>query len=496
MILPRRSSDRDCVPPVEQAWVPCEKPDGRHTRSMEPVFSAEGLLMSGIEVIPSARRLIRSLRGMGYDFSQAVADVVDNSIAARATKVDIDIEFDGDNSWVRIADNGVGMKPSQLREALRYGSDRKYDDDDLGKFGLGLKTASLSQCECLSVASRWNTARADISGYSWDLAHIDTSDKWEIIPLGKSDINASHIDSLRDNPGTVVLWKRLDRLLGYKHPYGEVSRKRLMQMCREVEIHLAMVFHRFLVGEAGRRKFKIMVNGNAISPWDPFCRAESKTMRLQPVVLKIEHEGVHGEVTLEPFILPPQHAFSSKPAADAASGPANWNQQQGFYIYRAHRMIQSGGWSNLRSPDEHTKLARIAIHFSPVLDEAFKINVAKMRVQLPGAIRDAVREAVAPVVKLAREVYNRKPPSAHPPSPSPSSRSRGTTVIPSSTSPMLNGTEPQRNGMSVGPSTATAASDPAVLTVDQWSVRLLDAASDDERPTVERVLQRLRSTMK
>src|SRR2546426_3311407 len=100
--------------------------------------------MTGIEVIPSARRLMKSLRDMGYDFVQAIADIVDNSIEAKATLVAIDVEFDGDNSWVRISDNGRGMKREQLREAMRYGTDRDYDEKDLGKFGLGLKTASMS----------------------------------------------------------------------------------------------------------------------------------------------------------------------------------------------------------------------------------------------------------------------------------------------------------------------------------------------------------------
>ena len=95
-----------------------------------------------------------SLRDMGYDFAQSVADIVDNSIEANASLVTIDIEFDGDDSWVRIADNGSGMRPDELREAMRYGANREYDLDDLGKFGLGLKTASLSQCQVLSVASR------------------------------------------------------------------------------------------------------------------------------------------------------------------------------------------------------------------------------------------------------------------------------------------------------------------------------------------------------
>jgi DNA topoisomerase VI subunit B len=142
----------------------------------------------GHELIPSAKRLIMSLRDMGYDFSQAVADIVDNSIEAHSTVVAIDIEFDGDDSWVRISDNGKGMKPEALREAMRYGAERDYDQDDLGKFGLGLKTASMSQCQCLSVASRWNRERSDIVAYSWDLEHIEKTNRWEILPLERNGI--------------------------------------------------------------------------------------------------------------------------------------------------------------------------------------------------------------------------------------------------------------------------------------------------------------------
>lgn len=162
--------------------------------------------MNGIELIPSAKRLIRSLRDMGYDFCQAVADVVDNSVEAKATQISIDIEFDGDNSWVRIADNGVGMKPEVLREALRYGSDRDYEEEDLGKFGLGLKTASMSQCQRLSVASRWNAERADIAAYSWDLDHIKATNKWEILPIERGSLGLTIREPLKESTGTVVLW--------------------------------------------------------------------------------------------------------------------------------------------------------------------------------------------------------------------------------------------------------------------------------------------------
>jgi hypothetical protein len=436
----------------------------------------------GHELIPSAKRLIKSLRDMGYDFAQAVADVVDNSIEARATVVAIDIEFDGDDSWVRIADNGKGMKPEELREAMRYGAERDYEEDDLGKFGLGLKTASMSQCQCLSVASRWNRDRSDIAAYSWDLEHIENTNRWEILPLERNGIGPAIRQPLKDKIGTVVLWQRLDRILGYKHPYGEMARKRLSQMCRELELHLGMVFQRFLSGEVSAKRLKILLNGNEVQQWDAFCQSELKTKKLHAVRLPLEHEGTRGEVLIQPFVLPHQDDFSSPEAFRLASGPANWNQQQGFYIFRAGRMIQSGGWSNLRAPDEHTKLARVAISFSPLLDEAFKINVAKMRVQLPTQIRDAIRDAIVPVTKLAREVYDRKP-----------AKSSGVASPAQSTATNLGGT-PSTSSTGVSPNIPSSSQhpNPELLTLEGWTDRVLTVAKPRERAVVETVVARLK----
>src|SRR3954470_12390663 len=94
-------------------------------------------------VVPSARRLMSSLRDIGYDLPAAVADLVDNSIDADARNINIDIQPEGAHSWIRVADDGIGMSRGRLEEAMRYGSARSYGDADLGAFGLGLKTASL-----------------------------------------------------------------------------------------------------------------------------------------------------------------------------------------------------------------------------------------------------------------------------------------------------------------------------------------------------------------
>jgi anti-sigma regulatory factor (Ser/Thr protein kinase) len=366
------------------------------------------LQMRTVEVIPAARRLIGSLRDMGYEFATAVADLVDNSIEAGATVVTIDIEFEGEDSWVRIADNGAGMTPAALREAMRYGSSREYASNDLGKFGLGLKVASLSQCQRLTVASRRNRERFEFTAYCWDLEHIAKTNRWELVPVARDAAGPSLLAPLKKSAGTVVLWQRLDRILGYEYPDGDSARRRLAFMCRDVEGHLSVVFHRFLSGEVrGSRKLSILLNGSRIEPWDPFARDEPATKPLDPVSISVTHGGLRGHLMLEPFVLPHQSDFSSPESFKRASGPANWNQQQGFYVYRANRLIQSGGWCRIRTLDEHTKLARVALRFSPQLDDAFRVNVAKMRVQLPAVMRERITEAISPVTKLANDVYRR-----------------------------------------------------------------------------------------
>lgn len=169
-----------------------------------------------------------------------------------------------------------------------------------------------------------------------------------------------------------------------------------------------MVFHRFLSGEArGRRKLQILVNGHELEAWDPFARDEPATRKLKPTSLAVTHGETRGELTLEPFILPHQSEFSTADNFRRASGPANWNQQQGFYVYRSDRLIQCGGWCRIRTLDEHTKLARVALRFSPQLDEAFRVNVSKMRVQLPAGMRDQITAAISPVTKMANDAYRK-----------------------------------------------------------------------------------------
>lgn len=371
-------------------------------------------MSSALTVIPSARRLMESLRDIGYELSTAVADLVDNSVDADATRVDITVGFEGADSWIRIADDGTGMAASRLNEAMRYGSaDRDYHATDLGKFGLGLKTASLSQCTRLTVATRTSAERRHIEIRRWDLEHVREEDRWELLRPSPREVRAELLEPLQERVGTVVMWERLDRVLSYKLPSGAAAENGLVALCREIEQHLGMVFHRFLARRASRPlPLSIELNGNPIDPWDPYATGEPASQRLERQTITLRHEGRSMPIKIQPYILPNQMQFSSQTAWERAAGPKKWNRQQGFYIYRGDRMIQSGGWNRLRTMDEHTKLARIAVDIPPAADAAFEVNVSKMRLLIPGAIRPDLRALASAVAGRAQSAYRQRGESA------------------------------------------------------------------------------------
>jgi hypothetical protein len=349
-----------------------------------------------------------SLRDIGYDTASAVADLVDNSIDAEATIVEIRICRKGERSFISVADNGRGMTERVLDEAMRYGSRRSYGGSDLGKFGLGLKTASLSQCRRLTVATK-SSPKGRIRVRRWDLDEVAKHDSWELACPLPSECPPYLLDPLRKSCGTVVLWEKLDRILSYAFPEGEHAARALEGMSVAIAEHLAMVFHRFLTGETrDRRRLTIMFNGEPLQAWDPFSRTEPATRSLAKQELFVDDDAAGHVVRVHPYVLPSQVQFSTVEGHARAAGPKKWNRQQGFYVYRGDRLIQSGGWNRLRTMDEHSKLARIAIDVPPQADHLFQINVAKMRVVLPDQIRPQLRSLAAGVVTAAQDTYRRR----------------------------------------------------------------------------------------
>ncbi len=353
---------------------------------------------------PRAGALVEALRSVGYSVQTAIADLVDNSITARAKHVDLVFMWVGTDSWISLTDDGVGMTSDELFNAMRAGARNPLQEraaTDLGRFGLGLKTASFSQARRLTVASK--RKGGPISVKRWDLDYVGATGEWRLLN-GPAPRSADRIAQLRDMPsGTVVLWEVLDRLVGDRKADDRHAHDHFLATVKNVREHLAMVFHQYLTGKS---KLSLSINGRSerdrVSPWDPFC--ESHFATFSPSDAERIAFGA-GAIMVKGFVLPHKDRLTAEEHR-LAGGPAGWHAQQGFYVYRNRRLLVAGSWLDLGFTSEDIyKLARIRIEIPNDMDAAWSIDVKKSRARPPAVLRARLREIANVVRTKAREVY-------------------------------------------------------------------------------------------
>jgi len=354
------------------------------------------------EVPPNAPSLINSMCASGYDLESAVADIIDNSVSARASTVKITVNENGPSSWIAIADDGLGMDEKTLMTAMTFACinpEEPRSPDDLGRFGLGLKTASLSQCRRLTVFTRRRGGKVLIR--CWDKDFVKAENKWALLRKGLTP----HLEErfkkhlVAQNSGTVVLWEVLDRL-GHDSRDSDIAERLKLEVAR-LEEHLSVVFHRYLE-EPGR--LDILIGDVPVAPWDPFMRNERATQNLGE-----EHLEIAGHcVTVHPFVLPHISKISAE-AHRRGAGPRKWADQQGYYVYRNRRLLVAGSWLRLGfAKEEHNKLARIQLDFTNELDFAWDINVRKSRAVPPDALREDLIRIAKKTRDVARTIYRHR----------------------------------------------------------------------------------------
>ncbi|MCY4530049.1 MAG: ATP-binding protein [Chloroflexi bacterium] len=355
-------------------------------------------------VAPRADVLMESLRATGYSLPDAVSDLIDNSVAAGARNIWLDFHWAGADSWASILDDGSGMSESDLVGAMRVGSRSPRDTrdpSDLGRYGLGLKTASISQARSLTVAT--HTAKGNgIRTRRWDLDHLALTGDWQLLNVPVEAIAERNVESLSQlEHGTLVVWEKLDRLVGDAGVDNARAHRQFLDVLRGVEEHVAMVFHRFM---AERNAVSIWLNGQVIKPWDPFLWEEGATQRLQSETLG----DPEATVVVTPFVLP-HHSRLSSEKHRLAGGPAGWNAQQGFYVYRNRRLFLPGDWLGLGFiKEEHYKLARIQLDLSNSSDHEWEIDVRKSRARPPLPLKEDLRRIAQAVRKRAVTVYRHR----------------------------------------------------------------------------------------
>ena len=337
------------------------------------------------------------MRAIGYSFESALADIIDNSISAGAKNIDVRFSPHG-SPYVVVIDDGCGILPHNLKDAMRHGSSDprlRRSHTDLGRFGLGLKTASLSQCRCLTVVSK---VENEISAKRWDLDVIGQREDWILLGLTQEAIRSlPHIaDLMATRTGTVVIWQAFDRLTA-----GELSiESALDQRMDTARDHLALVFHRFLSPEKPYNPIRIVINGNPLAPLDPFLSSHRSTQTLPEEQISVEGESV----VITPFILP---HISKLSVADLsiAGGEEGLRRNQGFYVYRNRRLITWGSWFRLIRQEEITKLARVRVDIPNSLDHLWTIDVRKSAAYPPQPVRDRLKTIVSRIAEGSRRVY-------------------------------------------------------------------------------------------
>ena len=357
---------------------------------------------------PQAARTIEGLRDTGYEPSDALEDIVDNSIAAGATEVIVRVWMSpAGEPLVTVSDNGHGMDNAGLVNAMTYGSAARQSQASLGKFGLGLKTASTAMCRQLTVVTRDSDGGPPLAA-TWDLDFVQERNEWL---LQRPDPTPEELELLDEacqgSSGTLVTWSKVDRLINeYASPTGKAAQRALARRVDEFRNSLALTYLRFIRGESPYQKVRITLNDEVVEPWDPFGEEFGAEVLLNeeiPVEIREADAVKNASFRLRAFALPPRSELTRDQRDRAQILTAN----QGFYVFREGRLLAHGTWLGLRSVEPHLNLSRIEFSFDHQLDDAFQIDIKKSRIQLQRDLQESLRRLVQPAIAEAEERYRK-----------------------------------------------------------------------------------------
>lgn len=375
------------------------------------------------DVQPDASAMVESMRAHGYTLETAIADLIDNSIAADCRNVWLQFEWNGTGTWISVLDDGNGMSENELVNAMRLGSTSPLEErsaKDLGRFGLGLKTASFSQARRLTVRSKTKGGKYHLR--RWDLDHLalPSTTGWQLLRFAHPD-TGDQIHAIENqllNSGTQVLLEVLDRVVGKTG--DKASEEHFVTLIARLREHLEMVFHRYL--SAGKKdKISIYINNISLVGWDPFVRENKATQSICDERFPYDPSTrEYKDVVVKGFVLPHKDRFhesdqqKTNEAHRDAAGPAGWNAQQGFYLYRSKRLIVAGDWLGLGpgrngwKQEEHYKLARILVDIDNATDHEWQIDVKKSTANPPPPLRKWLEGLAKNVRERAKEVYSHR----------------------------------------------------------------------------------------
>jgi hypothetical protein len=342
---------------------------------------------------PNPKCTINSYRSFGYNLSTAISDIIDNSISANANDIRLEYKWNGPDSFISICDNGIGMNQSELVLAMTPGSkdpEEERNEKDLGRFGMGLKTASFSQCKrltCITKKESYATIKR-----CWDIDYINEENEWQLIDYVSDNSFLEKIEYQKS--GTLVIWEKLDRIVGTAAVNNESVKNAFYQEMINVKHHLSLVFHKFIES----KRIKIYFKNEEIIPYNPFL------LNLDPKP-EMGQPETFGNVEITYFILPHMSEIG-KVDYENSGGSLGWFQEQGFYIYRGGRLLVAGDWLGLEKKRDYSKLARIAVNFTNANDFNWHLDIKKSTATPPIEIRKELSRIAKIAIMKSAKIYN------------------------------------------------------------------------------------------
>ena len=385
-------------------------------QEVDVVWSVWRMKVERINLSPSPSALLESLRSIGYTLETALADIVDNSISANATHVSVRFLWNAGNPWVAVADDGCGMTSSCLIEAMRFGSAHPHQErgpGDLGRFGLGMKTASLSQARRMTVISK---RALEVSACEWNIDKIsdDAATGWDVLFLDEASMREDALVSelldtvllLQEN-GTIVLWRNLDSSL-----FDESARKHENRFSRCMDSargHLELVFHRYLSPDSGYSRVNMDFNNSRLEAFDPFGTSVPARQELPVETILVQDN----RVTIQPYILPHYSKAASRADYERLAGEQGYTQNQGFYVYRSRRLILNATWFRLIPKTELNKLIRIRVDIPTALDHLWRIDIKKSQANPPEQVRSKLKQIIDKIAGSGKRVFTHRAARIH-----------------------------------------------------------------------------------
>lgn len=353
---------------------------------------------------PNVAALMQSLRAFGYDVATAVADLIDNSITAGAKHIAVNFNWNNSQPYISITDDGCGMTEPELSNAMKMGSKNPLmlrEENDLGRFGLGLKTASFSQAKVLTVATR-TLGETDIHIRCWDLDYVSLENKWYLLKTC-SDSAKKVFDCYfsTHETGTVVMWEKLDRLVAPEHVEDESYQMGFLSHAKSVKKHISVVFSNYMYGPD---KIEFKLNDRVVQLWDPFMSNHKLTTLLPSESIYLGAS----EVKVRTYILPHQSKLSSEEFA-ANAGEKGWFEQQGFYVYRQKRLIVAANWLLPElAKKESYRLARVRIDIGNQTDNEWAIDVRKSLATPPIEIQKEIKRIALAAQRESAKIFQHR----------------------------------------------------------------------------------------